>query len=121
MSKIKQVVISNKNQILLAQAKWCNDFMSNLRGFTFKRDLTTTEGLVLVQKSDSIANTSIHMLFVFFDLGVIWVNDAGQVVDTVVAKAWRPFYAPSVPARYTIECHPNLLSQVEIGDQITFQ
>ena len=61
------------------------------------------------------------MLFVKFDLGVIWVNDAGEVVDTVLAKPWKLSYAPKAPARYVIEGHPQLLEQVKIGDKITFK
>ena len=62
----------------------------------------------------------IHMLFVFFDLGVIWVNDAGQVVDKVLAQPWRLSYAPQAPARYVIELHPSLLDEVQIGEKIVF-
>jgi uncharacterized membrane protein (UPF0127 family) len=60
------------------------------------------------------------MLFVGFDLGVVWVNNAGEVVDTVLAKSWRPSYAPQAPARYVLEAHPALLDQVRVGDRIRF-
>ena len=60
------------------------------------------------------------MLFVPFDLGVIWVNGAGKVVDTVVAKSWALQYAPQAPAQYVIELHPDLLAGVVIGDDIEF-
>ena len=39
-------------------------------------------------------DTSIHMLMVFMDLGVVWINNDCQVVDTVLAKSWRPAYFP---------------------------
>ena len=76
--------------------------------------------MVLVEKKDSKVATSIHMFFVFFDLGVIWVNDAGVVVDKVLAKPWRPSYVPQDPARYVIEGHPENLEKVNIGDHIQF-
>ena len=114
-------LISDPATTLLAQARWCDAFTSKLRGFTFRRHLAENDGLVLVEKEDGRINTAIHMLFVFFDLAVIWVNDAGQVVDTVLAKPWRLSYAPQAPARYVIEGHPRLLSQVKVGDQIRFE
>jgi uncharacterized membrane protein (UPF0127 family) len=117
----RDIRLKENGRILLANAKWCNSFGSKLRGFTFKPTLAEDEGLVLVEKADSKLNTSIHMLFVRFDLAVIWVNGAGKVVDTVLAKPWKLSYAPQAPARYVIEGHPTLLEQVKVDDQIIFE
>ena len=121
MSIYKNIVLDKNGRVLMQKAKWCDNFGSKLRGFTFRRELGAGDGLVLVEKKDSKLATSIHMLFVSFDLAVIWVNDAGVVVDTVLAKPWKLSYAPQSPARYVIEGHPDLLEQVQIGDKITFQ
>jgi uncharacterized membrane protein (UPF0127 family) len=116
----RKIIHQESGQTLVENARWCNTFTTKLRGFTFRRTWKDGEGLVLVEGSDSRISTAIHMLFVFFDLGVIWVNDAGQIVDTAVAKPWRLSYAPQAPARYVIEAHPNIINQVTIGDAITF-
>ncbi len=120
MSKYRQILIGDNGRSLLTSAKWCDSFGSKLRGFTFRRHLGKSDGLVLVEKKDSRVNTAIHMLFVFFDLGVIWVNDAGQVVDKALAKPWRLSYTPQEAARYVIELHPSLLDAVQTGDTIQF-
>ena len=121
MRTYKNIVLDKNGRFLIQKAKWCDSFGSKLRGFTFRRELGAGDGLVLVEKKDSKLATSIHMLFVSFDLAVIWVNDAGEIVDTVLAKPWKLSYAPQSPARYVIEGHPDLLQQVQIGDQIVFQ
>jgi uncharacterized membrane protein (UPF0127 family) len=121
MTTYRQIRLDEDGRILLEKARWCDDFSSKLRGFTFRRNLAEDDGLVLVEKSDSRINTSIHMLFVFFDLGVIWVNDSGHVVDKVLAKPRRLSYAPQAPARYVIELHPSLLDEIEIGEKIKFE
>lgn len=113
-------ILHEDGRIFLADARWCDSFGSKLRGFTWRRTLLPDDGLVLVEKSDSRVSTAIHMLFVFFDLGIIWVNDAGAVVDKRLAKPWRLSYAPQAPARYVIEGHPSLLKQIKIGDKLTF-
>jgi len=120
MVTYRQLWHVENGRALLDSLKWCNTFGSKLRGFTFRRTLSPADGLVLVEKSDSRFNTSIHMFFVFFDLGVIWVNDAGEVVDVVVARPWRPSYVPQAAARYVIELHPSLLHEVQIGDHLQF-
>lgn len=86
----------------------------------FRRSITEDEGLVFVYRHDNRIHTSIHMFFVPFELGVIWVNKAGEVVDLVCAKPWRPSYAPQKPASYVIELHPNKLASVKSGDLIEF-
>ncbi len=121
MSKYKRVILGKNGRILLQKAKWCDNFGSKLRGFTFHRQLLPDDALVLVEKKDSVLAASIHMLFVSFDLAVIWVNDAGEVVDSVLAKPWKLSYAPHSPARYVIEGHPDLLKEIQIGDNILFK
>ena len=102
------------------QANWCQSFGSRLRGFTFRSSLAKDEALVLVESGDTRANTAIHMFFVWTDLAVAWVNSHNEVVDTVLAKSWRPFYAPARPARYVIEFHPDRHGELKTGDRISF-
>jgi len=103
------------------QVRWCASFFSRLRGFTFRKDLALDEGLILVESRESRVDTSIHMLFVWTDLAVFWLDSDLRVVDKTLARAWRPFYAPARAARYTLEIHPSRLNDFEIGDQIVLQ
>jgi uncharacterized membrane protein (UPF0127 family) len=119
-TKYCQVVSEQSESVLLDRARWCNTFGSRLRGLTFRRSLAPGEGLVLVEKEDSRFNSGVTMVFTFIDLGVIWVNDAGQVVDKTVARPWRPTYLPQAPARYAVEAVPSILQQVQIGDRLRF-
>lgn len=75
---------------------------------------------MLVEGRDSRVDTAIHMLFVYMDLAVIWINSEKIVVDTVLARAWRPAYAPRQAARYILEIHPDRLEEFKIGDHIEF-
>jgi len=120
VSAFRKIIHQESGQTLIEQAKWCKSFVSKLRGFSWRRTWLDGDGLVLVEGSDSRVSTAIHMLFVFFDLGVIWVNDAGQIVDTTVAKPWGLSFAPKAPARYVIEGHPEIIKRVAIGDTIIF-
>ncbi len=120
MTKYRRVVHVESGQILLPKSRWCDNFITKLQGFTFQRKLTLEDGLVLVEKADNRVNASITMLFVFFDLGIIWVNSGCEIVDIIVAKSWRPSYAPQHPARYVIELHPDHLNRVKVGDHVQF-
>jgi len=100
---------------------YCDTFLCKLRGLMFRSRLFPEEGLLLVEKKDSRLDTSIHMLFVPFDLAVIWINSDMRVVDKVIARSWRPAYFPKADARYTLEIHPNRWDDYQIGDKVEFR
>lgn len=117
------ILIENINQPLPTplHAIYCDSFLCRFRGLMFRSSLATEQGLMLVEGRESRLDTAIHMLFVFMDLAVIWINSEKVVVDTVMARAWRPAYAPRQPARYILEIHPSRLGEFKIGDHIEFQ
>lgn len=101
--------------------KYCDTFLTQLRGFTLRPTLTRDEGLVLVGKRDSRLDSSIHMFFVSFDLAVIWINSKMQIVDKVLARSWRPAYFSKEPAQYVLEVHPDRWDEFQIGDTVQFK
>ena len=61
------------------------------------------------------------MFFVPFSIAVIWLDADFRVVDKVVARPWRPFYAPRAAAQYTLEAAPELVEAVNEGDVFEFR
>ena len=104
-----------------ARVGYCNSFACRLRGLMFRSQLASDEGLLLVIDRDARLNSSIHMLFVPFDLAVFWINSQMEVVDKVMARPWRPAYFPSRAARYILEIHSSRLNDYEVGHKVEFQ
>jgi uncharacterized membrane protein (UPF0127 family) len=119
----KFITVENKTRPVghLPRIKFCDTFLTQLRGFTFRSRLTPEEGLLLVGSRDSRLDSSIHMLFVAFDLAVFWINSEMKVVDKVIAKTWRPAYFSKQAARYVLEMHPDRWGDYEIGDTVEFR
>ena len=119
----KFITVKNKARQIgsLARIKFCDTFLTQLRGFTFRSRLMPDEGLLLVGKRDSRVESSIHMLFVSFDLVVFWINAEMKVVDKIIAKTWWPAYFSKQPAKYVLELHPERWGDYEIGDTVQFQ
>jgi uncharacterized membrane protein (UPF0127 family) len=92
--------------------------MCRLRGLMFRSHLAEDEGLLLTIGRDSRADSSIHMLFVPFQLAVFWINSGMEVVDKVIAKPWRPAYFPARAARYTLEVHPHHFDDYDVGQRV---
>ena len=122
MSRYIHVTNHNKSSLAPARVKYCDSFFCRLRGLTFRKRLDPSDGLLLVQGyRDSRIDSSIHMLFVPFDLNVVWINSDMTVVDKVIAKPWRPAYLSSQPACYVLETHPDRWDDYQIGDKVEFQ
>ncbi len=86
----------------------------------FTKNLPDHQGLLLVQGSDSRLNASIHMMFMWIDLAVIWLNSELQVVDAVLARRWKFAYLPKQPAKYVLETSVANLQDFNIGDRVNF-
>lgn len=103
-----------------ARIRVCASFACRLRGLMFSRQLRSDQGLLLVGSRDSRIDASIHMLFVPFDLAVVWISSAMDVVDKTLARRWHPVYVPARPARFILEVHPDLLSAYDVGEKVQF-
>jgi len=121
MSNFRVLKNPATGQTILPRAKWCASFMCHLKGLMFRRELPSDEGILFVTNSESVVNTTIHMFFMRFSIGVIWLDKRGVVVHKTLAKPWRPAYAPSKPAQYYLEANVDVLERVQVGDVLTFE
>ncbi|MBL8134937.1 MAG: DUF192 domain-containing protein [Anaerolineae bacterium] len=104
----------------MARVRLCESFLCHLRGLQFVPRLPNDQGLLFVTRSESRTNTTIHMFFMLFSIGVVWLDGEARVVDKQLARPWRPMYAPRAPARYYLEANVDVLDRVEIGDRLRF-
>jgi uncharacterized membrane protein (UPF0127 family) len=116
------ILVKNLDRPIAAPARVriCDTFSSRLRGFMFRPSPDLGDGLLLQMDSESRLDSSIHMLFVPFDLAVFWINSRMQVVDRVLARSWRPAYVPAMPARFVLEVHPSRIDEYEPGQKVEF-
>lgn len=120
MERLIEILVNHKSLENPIRVRYCDNFLSRLRGLMFRHNIEQNEGVLLVQGRDSRSETSIHMLAVFIDLGVIWIDSNLSIVDIKLAKPWRLAYFPEHPAMYTLEIHPERISEFKIGDTVSF-
>ena len=84
----------------------------------FSRKLKLDHGVILVDNVETKMNTSIHMMFMFYDITVLWLDKQMAVVDKVLARKWAPIYIPKKPAQYVMELHHSKFSEYSIGDKL---
>lgn len=119
---MKTIEIKNLSNVLKnpINAKLCDSFISKLRGYTFKAKINPDQGILLMEDIQSRMATSIHMVFVFMKLGIVWIDENGLVVDKRIAYPFLSFLIPKKPAKYVLEISPERLKEFSIGDKIEF-
>lgn len=114
-------LVNESGHTLPLKVRCCDTFACRLRGLTFRRRIGDDEGLIFVERTESRLGTAIHMFFVFFSIGVIWLDTEGVVVDSVIARPFRPYYAPRAAARYFVEGPPALVTWVQPGERLRME
>ena len=118
MTKLTIINTTRSNKSI--QVNLAESFFSKLAGLMFRKCLSIDSGILLSDSSDSILNSSIHMLFMNFDICAVWISSSFEVVDVKIAKKWHLAYFPAKPAKYVLEAHPTRISDYSIGDQLHF-
>jgi uncharacterized membrane protein (UPF0127 family) len=98
------------------RAAYCDGFLCKFIGLMFTKSIDPYGGLLMVEEQDSKINTAIHMLFMNYDIAVVWINHDNLVVDVKIAKRWVPVLLPESPASLTLELHPDRINDFKKGD-----
>lgn len=111
---------ADTGEVVLSRVRLCIGFWCHFRGLQLVRHLPADEGLLFVTEHEGRTHTTIHMFFMLFSIGVVWLDSKGTVVDLQLARPWRPAYAPAAPAQYFLEANPEILERVKPGDRLRF-
>jgi uncharacterized membrane protein (UPF0127 family) len=103
------------------RVQYCTSFWSKFKGLMFKKRLEKDTGILLVEKKDSILNTSIHMFFMAFDIAIVWIDSSFRVVDKKVARRWHPAYSPCQPAKFVLETTTDQINNFEVNEHINIE
>jgi uncharacterized membrane protein (UPF0127 family) len=98
----------------------CDTFWRRLRGLMFRRRVMPDEAYLFVFRGESVLAASVHTLFVFCPISLIWLDARQKVVDLRLARPFRLYYAPRRAARYLVEGAPGWLDGVQVGDRLEF-
>ncbi len=114
--KLKNIT---KNKILINKIKLCKNFLNKSIGLILHKKLND-KGLVFICKKEK--KKSLHMIFVFFPIDVLYLNKNKRVIE--MKKNFKPFsfYIPEKKAKYILELPEGTIgkTKTEIGDKIKF-
>jgi len=105
------------DKVLIAETHW-----QKMKGLMFEDPSRFDYALVFKLPRESIANSTIHMLFVFFPIDVVYLNKGKKVVDIV--KNLPPFslgYVPKKPSKFFVELPVGKSKGIAIGDVLDWK
>ena len=88
-------------------------------GFQFWPELLTGDAILFFFDKEDIR--TMHMHNVAFPLLMVWIDANRKILNMFVAQpSDSQLYSSKIPSQYCLECHPALLSRLQLGDQLKF-
>lgn len=106
----KQII----EKVLFASTHW-----AKLKGLMFESKERFDYALVFLLPKESVMQATIHMVFVFFPIDVVYLDRNKKVVD--IMKNLQPFtpsYAPKKPSKFFIELPVGKSRGIDLGDEL---
>jgi len=114
---MKQIIIKHKNKSI--RVDYAETFFDKARGLMFAMP-PKDKGLLIDCKEESRIGSTIHMLFVFFPLDILWLNKKKQIVYIKTVFPFTPLAIPKKPAKYVLELPKGYKIRFKINDKLKF-
>ncbi len=110
----------SRNSVLCEKVRFARSSFERFKGLMFERESNFDYALVFELPFESRLGASIHMLFVFFPIDVVYLDSDKRVVDVVSAEPWGFNYTPRKPAKFFVELRRGLGKKVSVGDFLSW-
>jgi uncharacterized membrane protein (UPF0127 family) len=102
------------DNVIIAKTHW-----QRMKGLMFEDPASFDYALLFELPKESVSGATIHMLFVFAPIDVVYLNKSKQVVD--IAKGLMPFslgYVPKKPSKFFVELPAGKSRGIKLGDKL---
>ncbi|MFH1587709.1 MAG: DUF192 domain-containing protein [Candidatus Diapherotrites archaeon] len=113
-NKTKKSKILDKTRI--ADSHW-----KKFKGLMLESKKNFDYALIFEFAEQGTLINAIHMLFVFFPIDAIYLDENKKAVDIKRnLKPWTLYYAPKKPAKYLIELPEEKGKEIELNDELNW-
>lgn len=105
------------DSVHVADSAW-----KKFRGLMFEKKKRFDYVLIFDFGRETTWGASIHMLFVFFPISLVYLNEKKYVVDIKQSiQPWTVNYTPKKQARYLVELPPENGKKISLGDELNWK
>ena len=110
-----------KKKQVMANVKLATTTFNKLKGLMFENQQRFDYALVFPLPRESIAMATIHMLFVFFPIDVVYLDKNKRVVDIVrQLQPFTPSYSPKKPSKFFVELPAGKSKGISMGNELSW-
>ena len=102
-------------KVRMAKNPW-----QRLKGLMFEDQRKFNYALVFEFPKESRMGCSLHMIFVFFPIEVLFLDKNKKVVEKAKLLPFTPNYTPKKAAKFVIEMPEGKTVKIKVGDEISW-
>lgn len=108
----------SRNKKIIEKTRLADSFFKRFKGLMFSKK--PNYALVFELEKEGKINASIHMLFVFYPIDVVYLDSRKKVVDIKLnLRPWALNYTPKKPSKYFIEFPTGIIeNKVSLNDKL---
>jgi len=111
-------MLKSNGKTIMKKIKHARTTWQRTKGLMFEDKKKFDYALIFDFPIESKIGTSLHMIFVFFPIDVLFLDKEKKVVDKVTLPPFQPNYTPRKAAKYVIEMPQGKAKSVKIGNKI---
>lgn len=111
------MVLKINNKILIKKVLFAKTTLERTKGLMFEDKKNFNYALVFEFPSESKVRSSLHMIFVFFSIDVLFLNKNKEIVDKITLNPFTPNYTPKKASKYVIELPKGKIKGIKLGQK----
>ncbi|MDD3159814.1 MAG: DUF192 domain-containing protein [Candidatus ainarchaeum sp.] len=113
-------MLTCNDKLIIKNVKYTKNSFQRMKGLMFEEEKKFNYALVFESETESIINSSVHMLFVFFPIDIVFLNKNKIVIDKARLTPFSLNYSPKKPAKYFIELPVGKAKNIKLKDKISW-
>jgi len=102
------------------KVKFANTFFKRFKGLMFTRKSKFDYILIFDMPSLSRIKNSLHMLFVFYPIFAVFLDENNIVVDKSILSPFQLHYMPKKDCKYILEMPIEFNDKIKLNDKISW-
>lgn len=115
------MVLKAGERILIKKIRFARTILQRTKGLMFEEKKNFDYALIFEFPVEDKLLTSIHMIFVFFPIELLFLDKNQIVVDKVTLTPFTLNYTPKKKAKFVVELPVGTTKRVELGEKITWE
>jgi len=108
------------NKKIISKVRFAKTAWQRTKGLMFEDIRKFDYALIFEFPRESRISASLHMIFVFFPIDVLFLDKGKKVVDKITLNPFTPNYTPKYNAKYVVELPKGKAKPIKLGEKVSW-